>query len=162
MICYLKNFICIILIIFKLIDNKNIDGYFYDKQKKKPICKMEVKGPLQIECKPKFIRKQKLLMPNTPKFNMIDDVEDNYFQPLVKKIIDECLAAVEATASAEPRTVAGTGSCTRQPRKGLWHSGRSSYPPSAPSDLLAKRRGRTSYLDLSLVDNRRGFANCPR
>ena len=72
---------------FKLIDSKNIDGYFYDEAKTKPIYKIEHKGRLQIEMKPKYIRTETFTF-KKPKFNIIDDVDDNNFEPLVKKIVD--------------------------------------------------------------------------
>ena len=73
---------------FPLIDgSKNLDGYFYDEKKTKPIYKMEIKGPLQIECMPKYIRTDVLPLPEKLKFKITHDVEDNNFKPLVKKIV---------------------------------------------------------------------------
>ena len=73
---------------FKLLDDKNLDGYFYDKACTKPIYKIEHKGKLQIEMKPKYIRTETFTF-KKPKFNIIDDVDDNNFEPLVKKVVDD-------------------------------------------------------------------------
>jgi hypothetical protein len=48
---------------------------------------MEIKGPLQIESMPKYIRTDVLPLPEKLKFKITHDVEDNNFKPLVKKIV---------------------------------------------------------------------------
>ena len=69
-----------------LLNDKDIDGYFYDKNKKVPMYKIEEKGRLQIECLPKYIRSD-IFAYNKKKFNITKDVEDNNFLPLIRKII---------------------------------------------------------------------------
>jgi GTPase SAR1 family protein len=73
---------------FKLLDDKNLDGYFYDSECTKPIYKIEHKGKLQVEMKPKYLRTDKFTF-QKPSFSIIDDVVDNNFEPLVSKIVDE-------------------------------------------------------------------------
>jgi hypothetical protein len=72
---------------FKLLDDKNLDGYFYDEECTKPIYKIENKGRLQIEMKPNYIRTETFNY-EKPKFNITEDVEDNNFEPLVRKIVE--------------------------------------------------------------------------
>ena len=90
---------------FPLIDGKNLDGYFYDEEKTKPIYKMEIKERMSIEGTPKKIRTEVISLPEKKKFNVTRDVDDNNFKPLVKKIVDE-LGSVFITG------IAGSGKTT--------------------------------------------------
>jgi dTDP-4-amino-4,6-dideoxygalactose transaminase len=58
-----------------LLDDKNLDGYFYDKECTKPIYKIEHKGRLQVEMKPNYIRTETFSFVK-PKFNITEDVKD--------------------------------------------------------------------------------------
>jgi DNA replication protein DnaC len=73
---------------FKMIDEKNIKGYYWDTAKKCPKYKIEHKAPLKIEMKPRYLRREKFQFVKK-EFKIYDDVEDNDFTPLVKLAINE-------------------------------------------------------------------------
>ena len=73
---------------FEMIDEKNIDGYFWDAKCTKPKYKIENKEPMKMEMKPRYIRTDTIPY-KKHKFNIHEDVEDNNFEPLVKLILDD-------------------------------------------------------------------------
>ena len=62
-----------------------------------PKYKFETPKTLDIERKPRWIRNEKYFYSN-PKWNIIYDVEDNNFTPLVTKVLE--LGSVNIQASA--------------------------------------------------------------
>lgn len=87
---------------FKLIDEKNIDGYFYEDGS--PKYKIENYCELKNELKPRWIRTDKLYY-NKSNFNIIDDVEDNDFKPLINKILNLNGCAIEGIAGSGKSTL---------------------------------------------------------
>jgi hypothetical protein len=71
---------------FKLIDEKNIDGYYYDDNKTVPMYKLEINGRMKVQHKPKYVRTD-VFNYEERRFKTTKDVDDNDFLPLIKKII---------------------------------------------------------------------------
>jgi DNA replication protein DnaC len=70
------------------LDNNNIKGYYYDKENKVPLYKLEDKHTrLQIERMPLYSR-NKTYEYEYFKWQVADDVEDNDFKPLVDTVIN--------------------------------------------------------------------------
>jgi DNA replication protein DnaC len=70
------------------LDNNNIKGYYYDKENKVPLYKLEDKHTrLQIERMPLYSR-NKTYEYEYFKWQVVDDVEDNDFKPLVDTVIN--------------------------------------------------------------------------
>jgi hypothetical protein len=65
----------------------DIKGYYWGGNKDYPKYKVEYKDTLKIEMKPKYIRCDKYKHVEQI-FNIINDVEDNNFTPLIDKILD--------------------------------------------------------------------------
>ena len=72
---------------FKMLDDANIDGFFYDTECTKPKYKLEEKSRLQFERCSKLLKTERYeMVPET--WNVLSDVQDNNFQPLVDSIIN--------------------------------------------------------------------------
>lgn len=83
-VCYFKNN----EFPFELMDDGiNIKDYYWDDNKQVPKYKIEEAKRLDIERMPFFRREDKYIYENQ-KLNIINDVEDNDFNPLVGKVIN--------------------------------------------------------------------------
>ena len=70
------------------LDGNNIKGYYYDKENKVPLYKLEDKhSRLQIERMPSYKRDTSYEYEHL-KWQVINDVEDNNFKPLVDTVIN--------------------------------------------------------------------------
>ena len=70
---------------FNLIDDKNINGYYWDDEKTIPKYKLEPVGKhVKYPKMEKYMRKEKYVL-ETQDWNITPDVEDNEFKPLVNK-----------------------------------------------------------------------------
>jgi 5-methylcytosine-specific restriction endonuclease McrA len=73
---------------FNLIDDKNINGYYWDDEKTIPKYKLEPVGKhVKYPKMEKYMRKEKYVL-ESQEWNITPDVEDNEFKPLINKIID--------------------------------------------------------------------------
>jgi 5-methylcytosine-specific restriction enzyme A len=71
---------------FQMLDDINIKGYYYDDKKMMPKYKIEDKGRLKSARLSNNIRKDHYIHDIQYKWNIIPDVNDNNFEPLVNKI----------------------------------------------------------------------------
>ena len=73
---------------FNLIDDVNIEGFYFDENQKVPKYKIEHKDErMKIERCPRWIRKQ-TYEHKLPKWNIYNDVQNNDFTPLINQILD--------------------------------------------------------------------------
>ena len=72
---------------FKMLDDENIDNYFYDIENKIPMYKLEFKDRLKHERCKQMIRTETFNL-KKHEWNHYDDVTDNNFNPLVDNIIE--------------------------------------------------------------------------
>ncbi len=70
---------------FKMLDNENLDGYFYDKNT--PMYKLEFKDRLKHERCKQMIRTETYSLVKL-KWNEYEDVKDNNFEPLIDDILE--------------------------------------------------------------------------
>ena len=70
------------------LDGINLKGFYYDTQKLSPKYKIEDKGRLTCARMSNNIRTEKYIHDIKYNWNVIPDVEDNNFEPLVNKIIE--------------------------------------------------------------------------
>ena len=87
-----------------MLDDKNINGYFYPDGK--PMYKIEHKGELldQHMKKAQYFRTEKFEYVKQD-FNIIKDVEDNDFKPLIEKIINLDGCSVQGVAGSGKSTL---------------------------------------------------------
>jgi len=73
---------------FELIDEKNIEGYYYDDENKVPMYKLEKKNTrLQIQRKAQYKRTDTYIY-EPKKWTVYNDVEDNDFKPIVDNVFE--------------------------------------------------------------------------
>lgn len=82
---------------FQMLDEKNIDGYFYSDGL--PMYKVETKGELLQEMKSGYLRTDVFKYEKSD-FNIISDVEDNDFKPLIEKIINSNGCSIQGVAGS--------------------------------------------------------------
>ena len=70
------------------LDGINLNGFYYDDKKLIPKYKIEDKGRLKCARMSNNIRTDKYIHDIKYNWNVVPDVEDNNFEPLVKKILD--------------------------------------------------------------------------
>ena len=87
---------------FTMLDNKNIDGYFYPDGE--PMYKIEIKGELLKDMLGGYKRTETFEYKKKD-FNIINDVEDNDFKPLIEKIINCNGCSIEGVAGSGKSTL---------------------------------------------------------
>ena len=90
---------------FTIIENINIDGFFYPDGK--PMYKIEEKGELLKEHMKKayYMRFVETFDYKKPSFNIIKDVEDNGFKPLIDQIINLNGCSIQGVAGSGKSTL---------------------------------------------------------
>jgi len=115
---------------FELIDDKNIEGYYYDDENKVPMYKLEKKNTrLQIERKAQYKRTDTYIY-EPKQWTVYNDVEDNDFKPIVDRVIELNGCFITGPAGT------GKSQLIRQIKQELQNKGKT-FSCLAPTNLAA-------------------------